>query len=176
MPRKFLKRIMPDHQTMSEHPYLQKFGQRITEPKLWHLNRRSVSLGLALGLFIGFMPILGQIVLAAGLAILFRVNLPVAVMAVWISNPLTIAPIYFFTYKVGAWVLNIPVGHYAFEVSWQWFSNEFLMIWKPLLLGCVICGTIAAGLGILLVRLIWRLVVVRSWIERKKRSNKCDDC
>jgi uncharacterized protein (DUF2062 family) len=176
MPRKFLKRIMPDHQTMSEHPYLQKFGQRITEPKLWHLNRRSVSMGLALGLFIGFMPILGQIVLAAALAILFRVNLPVAVMGVWISNPLTLAPIYFFSYKVGAWVLSVPVGHYAFEVSWQWFTNEFLMIWKPLLLGCFICGTIAAGLGILLVRLIWRLVVVRSWIERKKRGHKCDDC
>ncbi|RKZ99705.1 MAG: DUF2062 domain-containing protein, partial [Gammaproteobacteria bacterium] len=48
MPRKFLKRIMPDHKTMREHPHLQKFGQRITEPRLWHLNRRTVAGGLAL--------------------------------------------------------------------------------------------------------------------------------
>lgn len=87
MPRKFLKRVMPDHKTMQEHPHLQKFGKRLTDPKLWHLNRKSVAGGLALGLFIGFMPIFGQMFIAAALAILFRVNLPIAFMAVWISNP-----------------------------------------------------------------------------------------
>ena len=169
MPKKFLRRIMPDHKKMREHPYLKKFGQRLTEPKIWHLNRRSVAGGLALGLFIGFMPILGQMFIAAALAIAFRVNLPLSVMGAWITNPFTVAPIYFFAYKVGAWVLQIPVGQHAFTMSWHWFTNEFLMIWQPLMLGCLICGIIAALLGVVFVRLMWRLIVIRNWLRRRRR-------
>ncbi|MDB2705133.1 DUF2062 domain-containing protein [Pseudomonadota bacterium] len=170
MPRKFLKRIMPDHKVMCEHPHLQKFGQRLTEPKLWHLNRRSVAGGLALGLFIGFMPILGQMVVAAAIAIFLRVNLPVSVMAVWVSNPLTIAPLYFFVYRVGARILQMPVKQHDFTMSWEWFTSEFLTIWQPFLLGSLVCGLIAALLGVLATRLVWRAVVVRNWLKRQKKN------
>ncbi len=172
MPRKFLKRLMPDHKTMQEHPHLQKFGKRLTEPKLWHLNRKSVAGGLALGLFIGFMPIFGQMFISAALAILFRVNLPIAFVAVWISNPLTVAPIFYFAYKIGAWVLQVPVSQDAFTISWEWLSTEFLAIWQPFLLGCVICGLIAAMLGVLIVRIGWRLAVIRSWLRRRRNKRK----
>jgi hypothetical protein len=170
MPRKFLKRIMPDHKTMCEHPHLQRFGQRLTDPKLWHLNRRSVAGGLALGLFVGFIPTLGQMFVAAALAILLRVNLPVSVMGVWISNPLTIAPLYFFVYKVGAWLLQVPVEQHDFTLTWEWLSSEFLTIWQPFLLGSLVCGIAAALLGILFTRLAWRLVVIRNWLKRQKKN------
>lgn len=170
MPRKFLKRFMPDHKTMQQHPHLQRFGQRLTDPKLWHLNRRAVAGGVALGVFVGFMPVLGQMIIAAALAIFFRVNLPLAVMGVWITNPFTMAPIYFFTYKLGAWVLDMPVEQYAFTMTWQWFTHEFLIIWQPLLLGSFICAVTAAILAILFVRLFWRLLVIRSWLQRKRKA------
>ncbi|MCX4192977.1 DUF2062 domain-containing protein [Methylophaga sp. OBS1] len=171
MPRKFLKRIMPDHETMREHPHLRKFGQRLTEPRLWHLNRRSVAGGMALGLFVGFMPVLGQMFIAAALAIWLRVNLPVASMAVWVTNPFTFAPIFFYSYKLGAWILEVPMGQYAFSPTWEWFSYEFLKIWQPLLLGCTILGLLAALVGVLFVRIGWRLVVIRSWIKRPHKHN-----
>ena len=171
MPRKLLKRFMPDHKTMQEHPHLQKFGQRLTEPKLWHLNRKSIAGGAALGLFIGFMPIFGQMFLAAALAIFFRVNLPFSVTAVWISNPLTVAPMFFFSYKLGAWVLQIPVGQYSFSPTWAWFTSEFLAIWQPLILGSVLCGIIAAIAGVLAVRMMWRLIVIRNWLQRRHKNN-----
>jgi len=170
MPRKLLKRFMPDHKAMQQHPHLQKFGQRLTEPKLWHLNRKAIAGGAALGLFIGFMPIFGQMFLAAALAIFFRVNLPFAIGTVWISNPLTVAPMLFFSYKLGAWLLQIPVGQHGFAVSWQWFSSEFLTIWQPLLLGSFILGVIAAIAGVLVVRLIWRLIVIRNWLQRRHKN------
>lgn len=172
MPRKILKRFMPDHKTMQQHPHLQKFGQRLTEPKLWHLNRRSVAGGLAIGLFVGFMPIVGQMIAAAALAIVFRVNLPIAIMGSWVSNPITAAPIYFFAYKLGAWILQIPVGQYGFHMTWDWLTNEFLSIWQPLLLGSFICGIVAAIMGIVFVRLMWRLMVIRSWLQRKRKQKK----
>jgi hypothetical protein len=144
--------------------------ERLTEPKLWHLNRRSVAGGVALGLFIGFMPMLGQMFVAAALAIWLRVNLPIAAMSVWVTNPFTVAPIFFYAYKLGAWVLQIPVERYAFSLSWEWFSQEFLAIWQPLLLGCVILGSVAAVSGILIVRLGWRLIVIRSWLQRQRKN------
>lgn len=172
MPRKLLKRFMPDHKTMQEHPHLQKFGQRLIEPKLWHLNRKSVAGGAALGLFIGFMPIFGQMFLAAALAIFFRVNLPFSVTAVWVSNPLTVAPIFFFSYKLGAWVLQMPVGQHSFSPTWEWLTTDFLTIWQPLILGSVICGIIAAIIGVLAVRLMWRLIVIRNWLQRRHKNNQ----
>lgn len=169
MPRKFLKRIMPDHNTMREHPHLQRFGQRILDPKLWHLNRKRVALGVAIGLFIGLIPLPLQMLIVVPIALLIRANLPFAVMGVWITNPLTVAPIYYFEYKLGAMILDMPIGQYAFSLSWEWFSREFAMIWQPLLLGSFICATVAAILGVIFVRIAWRLVVIRSWLQRKKK-------
>jgi hypothetical protein len=174
MPRKFLKRIMPDHATMREHPHLRKFGQRLAEPRLWHLNRRSVAGAVALGVFVGFMPIVGQMFIAAALAILFRVNLPIASMGVWITNPFTVAPIFYFCYKVGAWVLGQPVDPHAFSLSWEWLTHEFIAIWQPLMLGSVICGVIAAAMGVIFVRMVWRLMVIRSWLQRAKKQRSSD--
>ncbi len=170
MPRKLLKRIMPDHKTMREHPHLKRFGKYITEPKLWHLNKRSVSGGLALGIFIGFMPIFGQIFIAAVLAIILRVNLPVAAMGCWITNPITFAPIFFFSYKLGAWLLQVPVDDHSFNVSWQWLTNEFLLIWQPLLLGSLVSGVIAASIGLFVTRYIWRMIVIHNWTKRKEKK------
>lgn len=170
MPRKFLKRFMPDHKTMQQHPHLQRFGERLTDPKLWHLNRRAIAGGLAAGLFVGFMPVIAQMLVAATLAILCRVNLPIAAVGTWITNPLTFAPIYLFNYKVGAWILGMPVEHYGFTMTWAWFSHEFLIIWKPLMLGSFICGLAAALLAIIFVRLFWRLMVIRSWLRRNKKQ------
>jgi len=172
MPRRYLKRIMPDHRTMRDHPHLQRFGQRLAEPKLWHLNRRSIAFGLALGLFVGFMPILGQMFVAAALAIVARVNLPIAVMAVWITNPITMGPIYFIAYQMGAAMLALPVGEHAFTMSWEWFTHEFVAIWQPLLLGSFVLGTAGAILGILFVRICWRMIVIRNWLKRQHSKKK----
>lgn len=166
MPRRFFKHIMPDHRTMREHPHLQRFGQRLAEPKLWHLNRRSIAFGLALGVFVAFLPIPGQMIVAAGFAILCRVNLPIAVMAVWITNPLTMGPIYYSCYKVGSMLMEVPTSELEFTMSWEWFSTEFLAIWEPLLLGCFILGFAAALLSVLVVRVLWRIMVIRHWLTR----------
>lgn len=170
MPRRYLRRIMPDHRTMREHPHLQRFGERLTEPKLWHLNRRSIAFGLAIGLFVGFMPIPFQMVVSAALAILVRVNLPIAIMAVWITNPVTMGPLYYMCYEVGALLLDIPTSDQAFSMSWEWFSTVFTTIWEPLLLGCFVLGSAAAVLAILIVRIIWRIIVIRNWIKRQQKD------
>ena len=172
MPRKILRRIMPDDKTMREHPHLKKFGERLADPKLWHLNRRSVAGGVAAGLFAGFLPMFGQMLIAATLAIFFRVNLPVAVLSTWFSNPLTYIPVFLFAYKLGALLLQIPVDQHSFDMSlsWQEWTHEILLIWQPLLLGCLIFGLVAALVAMAIVHLMWRLVIIRRWLKRRDNS------
>lgn len=73
--------------------------------KLISLNDspHDIALGLALGIFIGFLPIMG-IQMAAVLVFILpfrKANKIAAVAGVWISNPLTVIPIYAFIYWIG---------------------------------------------------------------------------
>jgi uncharacterized protein (DUF2062 family) len=172
MPKRFIKRYMPDHETIRGHKHLQFLGTLLHDPNILHLNRRSVSGAFAVGLFMAFVPVPFQMVLGAIGAIVFRVNLPISVGLVWITNPLTIPPIYYFAYKVGTWVLHTPTREIHFQLSTEWVMQELGAIWEPLLLGCLICGSVSAVLGYVLVRGLWRLQVSLHWRKRKRKAQQ----
>lgn len=169
MPRRFIKRFIPSDETLKNHKSLGMFGKLILDPGLWHLNRRSVSGATVVGLFCAFIPVPFQMVLAAAGALMFRVNLPVSVALVWLTNPLTMPPIFYFAYLVGAWILNTPPSDIEFNLSMEWLKSELSVIWEPFLLGCLICGIVSAALGYVATRLIWRYIVVKSWAKRQQR-------
>ncbi len=171
MARKIFKKWF-SHPRMREHRTLQLFGAPALKENLWHLNRRSVARAFSIGLFCAFLPIPGQMVVAAGLAILFASNLPIALLMVWTTNPLTIPFIFVSCYLVGAWILDMPMeeAHLQFEWSWAWFSEELTHIGIPLLTGSIICGALAAAVGYVSVRLYWRWYVTRVWRTRHKRK------
>lgn len=161
---------MPHEDRIRKHPHLNKiFGKLLHDPNLLHLNRRSVSGAFFIGLFMAFVPLPTQMIFAAAAAIWWRVNLPLSVALVWITNPVTIPPMFYFAYKVGAWTLDQPVQEWNFELSWDWLASELADKWEPFLLGCLICAVVSGVLGYILVRLIWRLHIVKQWSERKKR-------
>ncbi len=167
MPRRLIKRYLPDHATLKEHKSLRVFGQLILEPNLWHLNKRSVSGAFSVGLFCAFIPVPFQMLLAAGGALLFRVNLPVSVALVWITNPITMPPIFYFAYVTGAWVLGLTPESIEFALNWHWLKTTLLQIWQPFLLGCLILGSLSAIAGNLASRLLWRFMVVKNWRKRQ---------
>ena len=167
MPRRFIKKYMPNERALKDNKYLQIFGKHILAPNLWHLNKRSVSGAFSIGLFCAFIPVPFQMVLAAAIALVAKVNLPVSAAMVWITNPLTMPPIFYFSYLVGTWVLDTPVTDMEFALSIDWLQNELSVIWQPFLLGCLICGIVAATVGNILVRLVWRYLVLQNWQKRK---------
>jgi uncharacterized protein (DUF2062 family) len=136
------------------------------------LNRRSVSGAFAMGLFNAFVPVPFQMVLSAAGAILCRVNLPISVGLVWITNPITMPPIFYFAYVVGTWILGTPVREIEFAISIDWLKAELLLIWKPFLLGCFVCATVSATAGYLLMRGFWRFMVVKDWKARRLQRRK----
>lgn len=170
MPKRLIKRFLPSDETLKNHKSLGMFGKLILAPNLWHLNRRSVSGAFVVGLFCAFIPVPFQMVLAAAGALLFRVNLPVSVALVWITNPLTMPPIFYFAYLVGSWVLNTPPTDIEFQLSYEWLKAEMAVIWEPFLLGCFICGVAAAVMGFFASRLLWRYLVVKNWNKRRTKS------
>lgn len=170
MPKKFIKRYMPDHETIRNNKQLNKvFGTLLHDPNLLHLNRRSVSMAFFVGLFMAFIPLPIQMVLAAAIAIVVRCNLPISVGLVWITNPVTMPPIFYFAYKVGTWTLGTPEREFTFDLSWEWLGTELAAIWEPFLLGCTISGLIFGTLGYVIIRLLWRLHIVSAIQERKRK-------
>ena len=162
---------MPDHDTIRNHKHLKIFGTLLHSPNLFHLNRRSVAGAFANGLFNAFVPVPFQMVLAAAGAIIFKVNLPLSIALVWITNPLTMPPIFYGSYKVGTWLMGTETGDFDFELSYEWLMNGLSAIWQPFLLGCFVCGAIASMTGYMIMRVYWRLHVVKAWRKRKlKRS------
>lgn len=161
---------MPDHHTIRNHKYLKRFGTLLHDPNLWHLNRRSVSGAFAIGLFVAFLPIPLQMAVAAALAIAARVNLPIAASLVWITNPLTMGPLFYFAYKIGAWVLRTETRDFTFEASFDWMMTELGAIWAPFLLGCLLMGMALAVAGYFSMHLLWRLHVAKYLKRRKQRT------
>jgi uncharacterized protein len=172
MVRKLLKQYLPTQSEIRKDGCLRMFGRLLHDHNLWHLQRDSVALAVSIGLFLAFVPIPFQMVLAAGAAIVVRCNLPIAVAMVWVSNPLTIPPLFFAAYKVGAVLLDRPTQINEFELSADWVLAELVTIWQPLLLGCLIFGLASATVGNITVRLLWRLHVARRWRERRERRLK----
>lgn len=110
-----------------------------------------------MGLFVAFMPMPGHMIVAILAALLLRVNIPVAALAVWVTNPLTVVPIFYLAYRLGCAVMNIPAQSIPEEFSWNWMTAELVDVWKPLWFGSIILATSIASAAYILINVVWRL-------------------
>ena len=83
--------------------YCKKFCKRSFS---WLFDLRgtpeAIAGGFALGILIAFTPTVGvQMIIAAFIATLFNLNRIAAIVPLWISNPVTLVPIYAGTYWIG---------------------------------------------------------------------------
>jgi len=139
------------------------FGEKLFHNRLWVHDRRAVAGGLALGLFVALTPTIPlQMLLAACGAIYFRLNLPIAVTACWVTNPLTLAPIYLTAWRLGRYVLEEVVfiedffDFYTQETRIGSVVRQSAYLWT----GSLILGASAAVLAYVAVRLIWALTAM----------------
>jgi uncharacterized protein (DUF2062 family) len=152
-------RQLNNHQQKSHQLLVRLFGQHRIPHELWDFHRRAIRGGLCLGVFVGFTPTIPfHMIIAAIASVFLRVNLPLAVLACWISNPLTAVLIYWYGDKLGqAILLRIPIIQHWVII--QPTDGTFVKIFShslTLTVGCVIMGTIAAALTWLFSGLITR--------------------
>jgi len=146
-------------------------GKWLHDPNIWYLHRHSVAKAFLIGLFWMAIPIPSQMVAAAVTAISLRANLALSVALVWISNPLTMAPIFYFNYEIGTLILGQPTEESIhFELSWQWLTTTLGDLWQPLYLGSVVVGLVLGVVSYLFIHLAWRYHVLKTWQKRKEKK------
>jgi len=178
MPRRIFKKLLPDPAKIKENRWLSVLGSAVHNAELWHLTRRSVAGAFFIGVFCAFLPIPLQTVLAGFLAIIFKRNLPLAVVLVFITNPLTMAPIYYFNYWLGSLLLNEPSIYQTLNIDdlWVWLAVNFNHIGKPLIVGSIVAGLVFGFLSYLTIHLFWLLTVKYKWKKRRlERAEKKAD-
>ena len=170
--KKKLARWAPTPQKMREHRALRFFGSLLDRTHLWQLSRLSAARAFAIGLYCAMLPIPGQMFVAVTLAIRFHANLPLSFALIFITNPLTMPPIFFAAYELGAWVTGMRLAEVEFHASWSWFSHSLGDIWLPLIVGSQLLGIFFAVVGYFLIDLLWRNAVRRQWNARRSRRGQ----
>ncbi len=181
MPRKLFRRFLPSHDRVRSNRHIARFGPWLGHHNLWHLHRRSVAGGVAVGLFAGLVPGSNpvQFTVAALLAIVARVNLPIAVLMTLYSNPFTIVPLYYIAFRLGQFVLlreGDGLPSLAFGLEGKGFSEWIpaalkwlATVGKPLIVGLPLLALLLAVVGYIAVDWAWRLSVRCAWQRRRRR-------
>jgi uncharacterized protein len=182
MPRKFFRKYLPSHDSVKQNRHVARFGAFLHHPNLWHLNRHSVAGGVAIGLFSGLVPGPFQMLAAAILCILVKVNLPVALFTTLYTNPVTIGPLYLLAYQIGRIILGVggegevtpaPEMDWSHLGAWlETFGQWMLSLGKPLGIGLVALAVGLAGIGYVFVHLAWRAHVVLAWRRRARHRRR----
>lgn len=171
MPKDLLRRYLPSPSKLRENPALRPVRKWLQDPEIWHLHRRAVAGAAFIGLFCAFLPIPFQMAVAALLAVAFRCNLPIAAALVWVTNPVTIGPMFLFAYRLGVWLLGSQEAVSDFEFNMDWLLANIDDLAYPLLFGSLVCGWVSGITAFALVHVLWRLHVVSRWRERRDRRN-----
>ncbi|MBS9781706.1 MAG: DUF2062 domain-containing protein [Gammaproteobacteria bacterium] len=169
--KKRLKKITPNREWLEKHKALKPVAKWLGNPKIWHFNRRAIAMGVAIGFFFGSLPIAGQMLLSAIVSIVSKANMPISVVATWISNPFTMP--FFFTanYYFGAWLLQRP----ALQLEAMDWSLQALLqlggdILVPLFFGSIVVGVILATTSYIVIRILWRLHIISYLKARRVRG------
>lgn len=109
--------------------------------------------------------------IAAAASIWIRANILVAVPLVWISNPFTMGPLYYFCYLVGVEMLGLEPQGFHFDLSFEWLITGLAAFWQPFLLGCLVVGIIISLASFLLVRILWHLHILNHIKLRAQRRH-----
>lgn len=180
--RKRLRKFLPDHETIRANRWLAPFQSTLLHPRLWHLNRHSAAGAVAVGLFCGLIPGPFQMLGAAIAAAVFKVNLPLALLATLYTNPVTIVPLYVIAFGLGKFALDlfgansgarfVAPPDYGDAGFFAWIAA--LIDWtaqlgRPLAVGLVLLASLLACIGYFVARFAWRLHLVRAWRQRAAR-------
>jgi len=175
--RRTLKKYLPDHETVFRNRWLRPFASSLLHPRLWHLNRHSAAGAVAAGMFCGLIPGPLQMLGAAICALIFRVNLPLAMFVTLYTNPFTIVPLYLVAYQLGRLITGESAGFIAppaFTPADFMGWTDAIEVWmlivaKPLGIGLVALACCLAILGYFATKVAWRFYLVAAWRRRKQR-------
>ncbi|WP_095011770.1 DUF2062 domain-containing protein [Tsuneonella mangrovi] len=165
---------MPTREGMAKNRFLAPIAHRFLSPELWRFTRRSVPRGVALGLFAGFIVPVGQIFLAAFLALPTRANVPLAALVTFITNPFTFPFWAVLATKIGRFMLKldaatVDASHSSIASGpWTWFT-EFFQLAGAAAVGFLVMAIVFSVLGYFATNVAWRFIVASRRRARLKK-------
>ncbi len=169
MPRKKLKKILPTHEKIKKQKFLKIFGNFLHKREIWSLSRKRVVTGVFIGIFVAMLPMPLQMVLACFLAIVLNANLPISFILIFISNPLTMPPIFYFEYKIGNLFLKPEnIIEFNFDSMYDNFDQIALSLWT----GAIIVGIFTSVICTIIVNFLWIYTVKKNRKSSLKTHKK----
>ena len=164
MPRKKLKKILPTHEKIKEQKFLKIFGSFIHKKEIWSLSRKKVVAGVLIGIFVACLPMPLQMILASSLAIFFNANLPISFALIFISNPITMPPLFYLEYQIGNLLIKPEnIVEFNFDSMYDNFGEIALSLWS----GAIILGIFSSVVCAILVNFLWI-----SSVRRNRKENQ----
>lgn len=160
---------------LKSNRFMRWFARHFLDKTVWKPTRHTFAGGLAVGLFVMMLVIPGQMPLAVLIAAILRVNIPIAIVACWITNPVTMAPVAWWEIEFGNWFIRlVGLGNpppldwnelkgmmelvSGWSTLWDFFAN--LKPWvASLYLGGSILGALLAPVGYALSYLLWDVML-----------------
>lgn len=147
MIRKTLKKTSKSEKLKS---FIKKYK---VPPEYLSTNRKMVSRAVFIGLFIAFIPMPMQMLAVLLVMPFVRFNVPIALAMCWLSNPLTMPPMYYLEYLTGAFFLGSEVA--PVEMTLEWFSENLDNIFIPLYVGTLFYAVIGSSIAYWVVNHFW---------------------
>jgi hypothetical protein len=148
------------------------FLEKYNLPKAYlAVNRRMITRGVAIGLFWGFIPMPMQMLAVMATTPFFRFNVPIAISMVWLSNPITMPPLYYIEYLTGNFLLGRE-GIEDIELTMSWFTEHFDEILVPLYVGTSFYSIVVTGIIYVVLNRLWVNSVHSEKRERKYSRKK----
>ncbi len=144
------------HGWLERHPWISGALERTG---CLHVHRRTLARGVAVGVFVGLTPTVGmQTLLMLIGCIAIRGNFPAAFVVSWVSNPITLGPLYFAFNGLGEAVFGGIIGP---EISISDRADEAAVGLIYLILGSLlIAGPLAVAAYVISIW-VGRLLVIR---------------
>ncbi len=146
-----LKRFSPKQEDIN----LGWLNKHLHNPDLWKWNKRTISKAFAVGLFCAFLPLPLHTLLAAALAVAFSSNILLSIGLVWLNNPLTMAPIYYYIYKLGSYIIGTEIDP-NFQFTIDYFMGSLTSTITAIWVGGLIISTITAIIGYTAILAIYK--------------------
>ncbi|KPF64581.1 DUF2062 domain-containing protein [Porphyrobacter sp. AAP60] len=168
-----IRKHTPTREGMAKNKYLAPIAHRFLSPELWRFTRRSVPRGVALGLFAAFIIPLGQVFLAAFLALPSRANVPLAALVTFVTNPFTLPFWLVIANKVGNFTLRLDaagpaLAHARMESTTWALVVDFFQMAGVTIVGFGVLAAVAPMVGYFVSVWVWRAVVSRRRARRLK--------
>lgn len=166
-PFRYLLRVRPRPRHLHGSLIHRMLGARMFEATLWVPTRETLAKGVAVGMFIGLLPLIGlQILVSVVLCYFLRANIAAAVLTTFISNPFTAAGLLWMQVKLGQWLA--PAFAAVDSTHYDGTAKYLAIYGKPLLVGSLASAAACALLSYPLMHGLW--ILAEKMVRRRKAA------